>query len=84
MRKIKLWFNWFSAKDAQTLAKNYSGLKPVLKTIAKHAKEGGRECFAYCITSEDVDKLVRLGYSVELYSSKVVNGNVLYKYLIKW
>lgn len=85
MINMKILFNRFSAKDAQTLVENYSSLKPALKTIAKQAKEGGRECFAYCLTPKDFNKLVKLGYSVELYPSKKINERVFLKtYLIKW
>lgn len=41
MRKIKIWLNWFNAKDARKLVENYSRLKPALKEIAKGAKQGG-------------------------------------------
>lgn len=84
MKKIKIWLNWFSAKDALILVENYSGLKPALKTIAKQAKEGVRECFTYGLTSKDINKLVKLGYSVELYSKGKDNGTGYHKYLIKW
>lgn len=84
MRKIKVWLNWFSAKDARKLVENYSRLKPALKEIAKGAKLGGETCFVYALTSEDIDKLVRLGYSVELRLTQTINGVTLKKYLIKW
>ena len=41
MRKIKVWLNWFSAKDARKLVENYSRFKTALKEKAKGAKHGG-------------------------------------------
>lgn len=79
MKTIKIWFDRFSAKDAQTLAKKHSNLKPILKAIAKHAEGGERECFTYYLTPEDMEKLVKLGYDVSLYPDNMIN-----KYLIKW
>ncbi len=87
MRKIKIWLNWFSAKDARKLVENYSRLKPALKEIAKGAKQGGETCFVYALTSEDIDKLIRLGYSVELRltpNNKRCNIEKIFNQVVIW
>lgn len=84
MIRIKIWLNWFTAKDADRMSENYSGLRSALMEIAKEAKTGKKECFVKNISRDDISKLEKLGYEVKSASEEWNYGIKTIKHLIKW
>lgn len=84
MRKLKIWLNWFTAKDAGEMSESYSGLQPALVTIATTAASGVQECIVNNLTERDIFKLGKLGCSIKRHSEEWNYGIKSGKYLINW
>lgn len=85
MKKIKIFFGWFTASDARILSKYHSSLKKALKAIEKQAKKGGHVCLISGLAPNDISKLKKLGYDVNFIPQTVPAGVVENKkYKITW